>query len=494
MVLNARILLVASTIYLLIPNIIFLGTWVAPHISITLGIILLGSSLPTIRNFVNSAKIEQDVAKIPALGGFIAIIILGLWVSVSGIGGAGFQNSDYIASNSMLHDLMTKETPLVYPHPLKKGEDYYLVYYVGYYLPGGLLGKYTDWLTANVFTWIWSYSGILLSFGWFCFFLSSQLKTSVHVILGSLFFALASGLDFIGYIVTSEAGFVLGNHIEWWAQIAQISSQTSLLCWVPQHAIPAWIATAIVYYHTVYKTPTILLALPCASLPLWSPFAAVGLFPFLLYTIIKKIRQGSFKDLISTENLIVAPTIAAISLSFLIANSFSFPLSLNTNYPGFYTKYSLIIVLELLPFIIIAGLAVSKKTASKDERIVFMIASITLIGLPLLKMGYYNDIVMRGNIPSLFIIYTLTYAGLLSIKNKDIVAIAIVIYLIGAITSISELWRNVQHWSWMPPNKESVIPFTKHPIKETVDQREGNPNSFFFKILSPIKPQNSQTK
>jgi hypothetical protein len=53
-------------------------------------------------------------------------------ISISGVGGNGFQDSDWLKHNSILKDLIEKPWPVIY----QIGEtDALLVYYLAYYLP-----------------------------------------------------------------------------------------------------------------------------------------------------------------------------------------------------------------------------------------------------------------------------------------------------------------------------------------------------------------------
>jgi hypothetical protein len=468
---------------------LFIGTWFQYGIATAVIIIILGSLAPSINELLGTQAEAWKVEKIPLPGFIISIIILAIWTAMSGIGGAGVQSVDYLAGNAILRDLMVKDPPLVYTHPFKEGKEYYLVYYIGYYLPGALFGKITNWQWANIITWMWSYIGILISFSWFCLFTARGLKTTPRVCLAGLFFCLASGLDIIGYMITSPVPFELSHHLEWWAYMAQIPSQTSLIYWVPQQAIAAWVATLIVYYHISYRTKPILLGIPMACLPLWSPLAAIGLVPFILYTIIKKIKEGKLTQLFSLENLIGAPMIALITLSYLGSSYFNFPIGINTRYDS-YWRYALLICIDILPLILIASVGVCNKMTSTNTKIVFGIASIILLILPSFLMGDYNDIVMRASIPSLLILYILCFDTLANTKNRVLLYAGLILFSLGAMTGISEMWKNVGHWKWAPPSESHIFPFndtTNEYNVHNIIQREGNPESLFFRFINSTK-------
>jgi len=224
-----------------------------------------------------------------------ALIILAIWLFFSGTGGFGYQTLDYRASNALLKDLIVQDWPLT--AQIREVETS-IVYYVGYCLPAALVGKTSGWTAANVFIFLWTSVGIALSCVWFWKICAVDLKKRKRRVLAlSLLFCLSGGLDFVGYHVFRGNAFDLTAHIEWWVYYFQYSSNTTLIYWVPQQTIAAWLLTGIVVSSICEPTNLKCLGVSIASAIIWSPFGVVGIVPYLLIIPIVYLRQGNRRHL-----------------------------------------------------------------------------------------------------------------------------------------------------------------------------------------------------
>lgn len=106
-----------------------------------------------------------------------------------------------------------------------------------------------------------------------------------------VFFSSMDALPFILHGMT----WPLGSNIEWWAWPYQYSSNTTLLLWAPNHALPAWLAAGLFLRH--WQNPDFGRLVPFLAglLPLWSPFALVGLAPFLGLTLVFSFGRASWR-------------------------------------------------------------------------------------------------------------------------------------------------------------------------------------------------------
>ena len=97
--------------YLTLPIFIFVVGWLKWYWAFLFGISILISTIISI----NSDNIEyekiflkQNISKI-----VIAIILIALWVTLSGIGGVMFQNSDHGARTAMYKALVDYDWPVI---------------------------------------------------------------------------------------------------------------------------------------------------------------------------------------------------------------------------------------------------------------------------------------------------------------------------------------------------------------------------------------------
>ena len=183
----------------------------------------------------------------------LIFLICLVWVFWSGIGGYFFQSSDHGARNAIYNDLLNFNWPVIY----EKGR--YLNYYFGYWLPSAFLTKVIsklfliDLLKIGEFI-LYIYTVI------FVFVIVLQLlkrfsisKKNIIILISCLIFF--SGLDICALIIKlllkGDFNFSyelakwwnyddsIFNHIEWWANHWQYSSNTTQLFWVFNQALPA---------------------------------------------------------------------------------------------------------------------------------------------------------------------------------------------------------------------------------------------------------------
>ena len=125
----------------------------------------------------------------------LLLLVVLLWVMLSGVGGIGYQTGDYRKHNVIFNDLIVSSWPVHYQEPIE-GQPIAttLVYYLAFYLPAALAGKVFVWEIANILWFAWAYVGFALSMIWFTKFVG---RKSLWVMI---LFIFAGGLDVFGYI------------------------------------------------------------------------------------------------------------------------------------------------------------------------------------------------------------------------------------------------------------------------------------------------------
>jgi hypothetical protein len=105
-------------------------------------------------------------------------------------------------------------------------------------------------------------------------------------------------------------------------------------------------------------------------------------------------------------------------------------------------------------------------------------------------MGYNNDLVMRGSIPSLFYFWAFIAQGLVEAvpyfkqKRIEIVhALIVCLLLIGSFTSLSEIIRSVGSYHFGPPDAGKVTTIATASSPYIVAQRIGDKDAPFFRYL-----------
>lgn len=268
---SSRRLYLLSILYLYIPMAIFLCSWVKPWYGIPAAI-LLGIAIFRSAGVIPIKKISYNSRRLK-----IATAILTIWVILSGIGGFVWQNRwDHLFRNAVFIDLVN------YEWPVSDGSSV-LTYYIGFWLPSALLAKVTGCIIIGwISQLLYAIAGILLAFR-LCIEKMGNLK-----LIYLLPFILFSGVDILAFPI-SDATPRLDHHIEIWSSLAAWESNTTLLFWVYNQAIPAWVATMLMINYGKERS---IAALTIGCLTISAPFPAIGLFPLGIYYIL----AGSFKN------------------------------------------------------------------------------------------------------------------------------------------------------------------------------------------------------
>jgi hypothetical protein len=219
-----------SLLYLLLPYVIFFFGWLKWYFALLcVGLTLLPLSY-CIREIDQIAGKDDAQSESPELRLrhiFLLLLVSIVLLDISGIGGYGSQDQDWLKHNAVLKDLIEKPWPVAYEY---RGEILPIVYYIAFYLPAALFGKVGGWFLANQVLLVWSLIGLILAMLWF---LTLVRRATATVIL---LFVAFSGLDVIGeWLITpiivpfSPEAMPCWNweHIEWWACGLQYSSNTT---------------------------------------------------------------------------------------------------------------------------------------------------------------------------------------------------------------------------------------------------------------------------
>ena len=143
--------------YLTLPFIIFCMGWLRLSIAIPITALILWAIWQLLQHQspITNSQLPNSQST------FYLLLLTGIWVFLSGVGGYTFQNWDHHWRNAVLHDLITYDWPVIYSSP-EKGPITMLVYYVGYWLPAALAGKIFGWQAANFVLFLWTWLGVLL--------------------------------------------------------------------------------------------------------------------------------------------------------------------------------------------------------------------------------------------------------------------------------------------------------------------------------------------
>lgn len=436
-------LALGSLLYLTLPTLIFFIGFFRPEIGIMLAAL-------TIIGLVYVFKLGAGGWHITSPGRFAIVIGVALiWTSLGGAGHFFYANSDWIVRDAVLHDLVVSDWPPIYG----KFGDFSLILRapIGYFMPAAVLGKMFGIEHADFFLWLWTVLGVAL----FLALLPLPTRSPFRLGAALLVVILFSGMDIIGIVATGQPLPSLTTHIEWWARLFQYSSNTTLLFWVPNHAIPAWIAAALFFRHWRNRAFPAFAPMMLAVLPLWSPFALIGIAPLMLLPAALAIRQGTWSQL-RIPYLLPAVGVLIITSRYLTLDVSQIPsgwmLPQVGNPTTFIIIYTVFIAVEFLVLMLVLW--------RLQPNLPLFAAAVILLLLPFWSFGLANDFVMRASIPALTILCatTLLCFDREIFKTNRIAAFALVVTLVlGAETAVHEIIRALAAERWQPNTEHSLL-------------------------------------
>lgn len=444
----------AALIYLATPSFVFLFAWLEWPLAIT-ALALLSIALVQLLRQLPSRPLPYS-GFAPAL----IVIIAVLWSSLGGAGHLVYANIDWETRDTVYADLILAAWPPSYG--VHDGAPLMLRTAMGYFLPPAALTKLAgiEWATMIILGWTALGVALFLAllplprqFGW----------RLALVALAVVFF---SGMDYLGVLLVLGHVPIFPTPLEWWRQWT-FSSLTAQLFWAPNHALALWLGAALVFRHRFdFAMPSLALVM-LPLLLLWTPFAVIGLLPWVLWSL----WVARLSLLRAFQRTGAAQWLSAILLTSIIGSLFAtkgvatdfaprvgaygptgqiggLDLELVLNYIQFAGCEFVILALLLVPFV----------GALRGE---FALAVGLLLLIPLFRFGPSNDWALRVSTPSLVILMIVTISVLVDglndrLKLRRQIPILVVL-LIGALTPYFEFSRAVL-WRRTAPNYgESLV-------------------------------------
>ena len=369
------------------------------------------------------------------------LLVTGLWVFLSGVGGYAFQNWDHNWRNAVMRDLVTHTWPVIYSSP-EHGPINMLVYYVGYWLPAALVGRLLGWNAANFILFLWTWFGVVL------IVLHLNLKLKISPIKAVLLLIFFSGMDALGALLFPNDYPTLWppiQHLEIWAGGLQYSSFTTQLFWVFNQAVPAWLCIVLILesnsllFDRQKQAPVLQIT---QKTFIWSlcfffaPLASIGLLIYLGIDWLEQIREivaNRFKG-IRFELIAASFVIVFISYLFFSSNAAAHERGLQS-----------LALKDVLVFFLLEGGILWLLLAPRlwrDPR--WAVTGILLFIMPFIQLGNSNDFVMRASVAPLFYLMLWSGDAIFQKRSTSFYRTAIIVVLIiGALTPLYEINRSV---------------------------------------------------
>lgn len=474
-----------SVLYLALPYGLFAAGWLRWPYAIVVGLLLVAGLLAARRPLGPPLDGSTPPIRGAQWGNFVFVLLTtAILLRYAGVGGVGSQQTDWIKHNAVLHDLTVFEWPVRYAGDAARPQGACLTYYIAYYLPAAAVGKIFGLGVAHWALFVWTFLGLLLCAAW----LGRLLGNRSWVFWGAWF--LMSGMDAVG--VSLRGG---GYHfcMEWWAIFGQLSSNMSLLVWVPQHMLGGWLATGLIVDRAERYGDLSLTGMVAALTSLWSPFVTLGLVPFAIVLVLRGNRRSAF----TFANLVAMPVIVLLGVAYLTSlDPGGVPRQWGWQEYGpvwFFPTYLVFLFLEFGFCALLLAIHMLQDPppalpSGGWNRVWLGMAVLVLIALPLYRVGISNDLLMRCSIPALFVFWVVALRVVSSSAFRLDTwrsSFLLLTLFLGAIQPMFQLAMHVVETglerTFCSSSLEKTVPML---MTDQLPQYLGRPGAFFYQHLA----------
>ena len=389
-----------AILYLMVPLIIWLVGWFQWWFGILAAALLILSLWQALSG---SWRVSPRFATLALL--FLAA----LWIMTTAAGGVfDFHNFDWVKHRLLFLEVARDDWPTRLATYLETPA--FLRFYLGYYMVPGLIGRLLGLAALNWAVPVWTWCGVSLilvlftrgTSGWkmyaaalICIFFSGMDIVRIALIDGlhwfEFFFDLR-GWPRVDFGLRGLWGGTMGLALDYWSNMRS-------LMWVPQHFI-AGMLYALLLIHLQHHARFLMVSgVVLATSIFWSPLIAIGLLPLVAALLV----SNGIRPFVSWQNLLIAIPLAGLLTVYLFSGAVGcLPYGwIWEIYGNVWGKLPRVLpVIYLTDFLLIAVLIALLRPELLRDR--FFVACLpALLILPLYYFGKWNDLLIRGTIPSL---------------------------------------------------------------------------------------------
>lgn len=423
--------------YLALPLLVFCAWFKWP--------VALGLALLACYGFAQALR-GVDLRRIDAGKRELAVmsVVALAWTALAGVGHFFYANLDWVIRDAVLRDLVATPWPPMYG--MDGPANMILRAPVGFYLPVAAVGSLVGLRAADFLLYVWAAFGLALVL----LAAITLFRTRRERLLCGVVMIAFGGLDVLGFPLMFGRPAELGQHIEWWASFAQYSANSTLMFWVPNHALPAWLGLLMVLRHWRTRELADVTLLLAASIPLWSPLSAFGLVPFFLIGLNWRRDLGALLAVRSgLPFLALAAVVARYVTMDTQAIARGWAIDMFASASMFWFVYSAFCLLE---FGILALLLARLRAFDLKVSVGVLI----LLLLPFYHFGPGNDLVTRCSIPALAVLALAAVRPLAATDRPLARALLALVLVVGAVGAAQEPERALLMPRWALTGKTLV--------------------------------------
>lgn len=460
-------LTILALAYIALPNFCFLLGWLKLPYGIAAGLLLLIS----LWQFASHQVVWRTGHSKSALTLIVAVACA--WCIFGGAGHFTYANPDWATRDAVYADLIYTPWPLAYGEV--DGAPLIMRSAIGYFLPPAALTHFLGIQTADWILYLWTSLGTSI----FLLLLPFPQRAGIKLGIALLLLIFFSGMDFLGTVLRNGDLPIFPLRLEWWVPFSY-TSLSGQLFWAPNHTLPIWITTALFYRHWASADLPRITLLLLPMLCLWTPFAIIGILPFLALASARWLKLRTPLDISATH------WITAVGLTLLLVRLMTIgidqipalPSKLNSPmHVHDTTQYAADYILFVLMEFGILALVLWRQ--GPQEPGLFLIAVVMLLLLPLYQFGPSNDSLLRLSVPPLLVLFTTSMTVMskwLETRQAPPLGIALIgILMVGANTPLNEIVRAIVFRHNAPD----------YSVTFTESQHGGKPGHYIGKLNQP---------
>ena len=371
--LNLSIIMILGYLYLILPYMIFLITWVKYFISIPSLILVIIATYFTIKDTKKHYNILYNFNLFSLI---LLFIIITVWSILLGTGNICLPSGDTIYGRyAVFKDLIEFPFPIIYPE-----NGYGFVYYFAHWIIPAIFGKIFNYNVANIILILWTSLPLFLTLILLSIYLN-KIKTKQIFIIFLIFILFVPP----SLIFHKEGNFGKG--------LLTVFATSFMNIYFLFNQSPAIYLMSVLF---LLQKNSFNFAFLGLSIMLYSPYATLGIIPFMIAKAIIEISadKNELKNIFSVSNILSSISIFPILLLY-----FSSTATKSDGLRFVLTDYPVLYLIEL--FMIKFGIIFILLFKYNNKNYLFYVSLFTLIAVSLIQYSGDHNF-HRTNITALF--------------------------------------------------------------------------------------------
>ena len=410
--LNLGIVMILGYLYLILPYIIFLITWIKYIISIPALTLVIIATCFTIKNTIK--HYNKNIA-FNLFSLILLFIIINIWVIILGVGNICLPSGDTLyVRYAIFKDLIDFNYPIIYPE-----SGYGFVYYFAHWIIPAIFGKVFNYNVANIVLILWTSIPLFLTLILLSRYFNKVKPKFIFIIL----------LIFILFVPPSLIFHKEGNFGK---GLLTVFATSFMNVYFLFNQSPAIYLMSILF---LFQKNSFNFAFLGLSIMLYSPYATLGIIPFMIAKAIIEIRndKNELKNILSVSNIFSSLSIFPILLLYFSSTS-----TKSDGLRFILMDYPVLYLIEL--FTIKFGIIFILLNKYNKKNYLFYVSLFTLIAVSLIQYSGDHNF-HRTNITALFFLNIFLIDYFINHFNENSLRkyLILIIFILGILRGYTKL-------------------------------------------------------